>query len=78
MGRRRKERGKNGHRRDPALFGHDEYRVWKLETEMPEASVLSIGTRKAIFETAISLPFSKTGRAVRDDPSARTFMGVLS
>lgn len=77
-GEEKERKGKNGQRRDPALFGHDEYRAWKLETEMPEASVLSIRTRKAIFETAISLPFSKTGRAVRDDPSARTFMGVLS
>lgn len=54
----------------------DEVRVWELETEMPEASVLS-RPGKAIFETGISLPFSKAGRAVGDDPSARTFMGVL-
>lgn len=55
----------------------DEDRVWKLETEMPEASVLR-RAGKAIFETGISLPFSKAGRAVRDDPSERTLMGVLS
>lgn len=54
----------------------DEGRVWELETEMPEASVLS-RPGKAIFETGISFPFSKTGRALGDDPSARTFMGVL-
>lgn len=51
--------------------------MWKLETEMPEASVLR-RAGKAIFETGISLPFSKAGRAVRDDPSERTLMGVLS
>lgn len=50
--------------------------MWELEAEVPEVSVLS-RPGKAIFETGISLPFSKTGRAVGDDPSARTFMGVL-
>lgn len=43
---------------------------------MPEGSVLS-RPRKAIFETGISLPLSKTGRAVQDS-RARTSVVVLS
>jgi hypothetical protein len=77
MGRERKEREKKVTEKTQLCLDTDEDRAWKLETEMPEASVLS-RPGKAIFETSISLPFSKTGRAVRDDPSARTFMGVLS
>lgn len=58
--------------------------VWTLmrtvcgngRTEMPEGSVLS-RPRKAIFETGISLPLSKTGRAVQDS-RARTSVVVLS